>query len=94
MKLTEVLFSRRFEKQLTKLPFHIQKAAHSWTEIVQMIGIREARKVPGFHDEPLKGIRRGQRSVRLNKAYRLIYREDENKLLTIITILEAHKHDY
>ncbi|STX29298.1 Uncharacterised protein [Legionella beliardensis] len=27
----------------------------------------ETRKSPGWHDEPLKGERAGQRSIRLNK---------------------------
>ena len=27
----------------------------------------------GFHDEPLRGQRHGQRSIRLNRAYRAIY---------------------
>lgn len=55
-------------------------------------GIWEVMKSPGYHDEPLKGDRRGQRSVRLNKAYRLIYRIIENRIH--IELLEVHKHDY
>jgi proteic killer suppression protein len=33
----------------------------------------EVMKSPGFHDEPFEGFRRGQRSARMNRAYRLIY---------------------
>ncbi len=36
-------------------------------------GLSEVRKIPGYHDEPLKGKRKGQRSIRLNIAYRAIY---------------------
>jgi len=54
----------------------------------------QVRKLPGYHDEPLKGDRKGQRSVRLNRAYRAIYEESEDGQLTIITVLEVNKHDY
>jgi proteic killer suppression protein len=50
--------------------------------------------VPGFHDEPLKGDRKGQRSIRLNKAYRAIYIEGQRKEVHIISIIEVNKHEY
>ena len=93
MEQTKVLSSKRFEKQLKKLPQHIQNAAAVWITSAERLGLSVIRKIPGHHDEPLKGNRKGQRSVRLNKAYRLIY-EKNNRQLTIITILEVHKHDY
>ena len=34
--------------------------------------------VPGYHDEPLKGHRAGQRSIRLSRAYRAIYEIKED----------------
>ena len=37
------------------------------------MGLRETRKIKGYHDEPLQGDRKGQRSIRLNKAYRAFY---------------------
>lgn len=48
----------------------------------------------GYHDEPLKGDRKGQRSVRLNKAYRAIYEEKNNREIKLILILEVSKHEY
>ncbi|MGH1469309.1 MAG: hypothetical protein ACRBBP_10615 [Bdellovibrionales bacterium] len=44
----------------------------SWVEAVELKGLRQIRRLSGFHDEPLKGKRKGQRSIRLNKAYRAI----------------------
>jgi len=58
------------------------------------MGINKARTIPGFQDEPLKGNRHGQRSIRLNKAYRAIYIENEQKEIMIISILEVNKHEY
>ncbi len=43
------------------------------------IGLSEVRKVPGYHDEPLKGQRKGQRSIRLSRSYRAIYVIEEEK---------------
>ena len=42
----------------------------AWVDAVERVGLEEARKVPGFHDEPLKGKLEGCRSIRLNDAYR------------------------
>ncbi len=60
-------------KLLRKLPKFIAEKLASWVDSVEHDGLEEVRKVPGFHDEPLKGDRKGQRSIRLNKAYRAIY---------------------
>lgn len=57
-------------------------------------GIREVRKRKGFHDEPIKGRRTGQRSVRLNRAYRAIYRDLSTGDLEIVEVLEVNKHEY
>ncbi len=92
--LFEVHATKQFEKQLRKLPSHIKEAISIWVQSVEEEGIREIRKLKGYHDEPLKGDRQGQRSVRLNRAYRLIYTEGQNGIVTIVTLLEAHKHDY
>lgn len=63
MKPTEVLTSKKFEKQLKKIPKYIKKAAAIWIASVEEEGIREVRKLRGYHDEPLKGDRKGQRSI-------------------------------
>lgn len=89
---TKVLRSKGFEKQLAKMPDFIHKKVTLWVFLVESSGIAEVSKSPGFHDEPLKGERRGQRSVRLNRAYRLIYRVIEDRIF--IELLEVHKHDY
>jgi len=61
---------------------------------VEEDGMAEVRKLKGFHDEPLKGDRKGQRSVRLNKAYRAIYRETSSDEIEIAEVLEVNKHEY
>lgn len=89
---TRILRSRDFEKQLARAPGFILKKVIFWIFLVENHGIAEVAKSPGFHDEPLRGERKGQRSVRLNKAYRLIYRVIEDRVY--IELLEVHKHDY
>lgn len=69
----EVIITPFAEKQLKRMPTHIKEHVLYWAQSVEMQGIWEVRRLPGYHDEPLKGDRRGQRSIRLNKAYRLIY---------------------
>jgi proteic killer suppression protein len=80
------------KKQLAKVPDFIRKKVIFWVFLVESNGLTEVMKSPGFHDEPLRGERKGQRSVRMNKAYRLIYRVIHERIQ--IELLEVHKHDY
>ncbi len=82
------------EKQLRKLPQHICGDLLVWVESVEELGIRRVRMLPGYHDEPLKGNRKGQRSVRLTRSYRAIYEETEDREVILIAVLEVNKHDY
>lgn len=87
-----VQFDTRIEKDLSKLPIHILNKLRMWVDMVNHNGIMEVRKISGFHDEPLSGDRKGQRSIRLNKAYRAIYTEDKNTIK--VTVIEVNKHEY
>jgi proteic killer suppression protein len=89
---TEVVISRLAEKQLKRLPPHIKRALFYWSKIVREYGIAEIRKRPGYHDEPLVGNRFGQRSVRLNRSYRVIYIEQIDSVK--ILVLEVSNHGY
>lgn len=91
--MNEVLLNK-VKKDLKKLPSHIISKLHRWIELVELFGINEIRKIPGFHDESLKGIRRGQRSIRLSKSYRAIYIQKVNGRIMLIIIVEIHKHKY
>jgi proteic killer suppression protein len=52
------------------------------------------RKLSGFHDEPLKGKRAGQRSIRLSRSYRAIYRTVRDETLLFVCVEEVTKHAY
>jgi proteic killer suppression protein len=65
-----------------------------WKIAVETLGLPEVRKARAYHDEPLKGQRTGQRSVRLNRAYRVIYAESEWGSIVVVGVLEVNKHDY
>lgn len=92
IRTTTVFVSKFAEKQLRKVPHHIQASLRVWVETVERLGIREARKLPGLHDEPLQGDRKGQRSVRLSRSYRGIYIETVQGLELLI--IEVNKHEY
>ena len=71
--ITRVLLSRRAQKELRAVPRHVAVKLGAWADDVAVRGLEEVRKVPGYHDEPLRGRRVGQRSVRLSRSYRAIY---------------------
>lgn len=93
-KASQVHITKFAEKQIKKLPKAISEALFIWVESVELGEVAEIRKLKGYHDEPLKGDRKGQRSIRLNRSYRAIYIENEDKELVLITVIEVNKHEY
>jgi proteic killer suppression protein len=89
---TKIYYTKHFSKQLEKVPDHLKNKFRVWVFSVENLGIIETMKCKGFHDEPLRGVRFGQRSIRLNRSYRVIYRLIENHIK--IELLEVNKHEY
>jgi toxin HigB-1 len=81
------------ENDLLKVPKHIAEKLFYWIRIVRLEGLEKARLIKGYHDEPLKGKRKGQRSIRLSRSYRAIYSIHEEKV-KIAFIEEVNKHEY
>lgn len=92
--IVNVQLSPRALKDMKKIPLHVAIKLHSWMDNVVHHGLSEVRKIPGYHDEPLKGERLGQRSIRLNRSYRAIYVIENNESLRFVEILEVTKHEY
>ncbi len=90
----DIRFSKLAEKQVRKIPLSIVKVLNIWIKSISEKGLSDTRKIAGYHDEPLSGKRNGQRSVRLNRSYRVIYEEDSDGKIILIVILEVNKHDY
>ena len=59
-------------KDLKKAPYYIGDKVQIWADMVEQEGLFAVQRVPGFRDHSLKGDRKGQRSVYLNKQWRLI----------------------
>lgn len=94
LDIFKVLLTTRAKRDLLKVPFHIVRKFQGWVDNVEYTGLNATRKIPGYHDEPLKGKRSGQRSVRLSKAYRAIYVQDQEGKVEVVKVLEVNKHDY
>ncbi len=92
--VNQVRISSKALKQLQKIPKHVQFKFLGWHSAVVELGLEMVRKIPGYHDEPLKGERKGQRSVRLNRAYRAIYILKNDGTAEIVNVEEIHKHEY
>lgn len=90
----KLIVSKLAKKQLEIIPEHIYRKYLYWKDLLEKYGLLETRKIKGFHDEPLRGNRAGQRSVRLSRAYRAIYIEVEHDKYEIIEIIEVNKHEY
>jgi toxin HigB-1 len=89
-----VTLARDAQKQVGRVPRHIADKLLAWAQLVQERGLPEVRRIPGFHDEPLKGHRKGQRSVRLSIHYRAVYTVADEGTVQLITVEEVTKHDY
>jgi toxin HigB-1 len=87
-------FARKAKKQLPTLPAHILNKLETWVRAVELDGLESVRTIPGYHDEPLKGKRQGERSVRLSRAYRAIYEIKSDDSIEFVSIEEVSKHEY
>jgi toxin HigB-1 len=88
-----VLLSKRAVKDLDSVPTYVAVKLQAWKDGVEGLGLEEMRKRPGFHDEPLKGDRKGQRSIRLSRSYRAIYRVVKDQVVFVL-VEEVNKHEY
>ena len=93
MAVVDVSISKKALGQLRGMPKNIIQKLAVWVDGVGNQGLMAMRKVSGFNDEALKGKRFGQRSIRLNKAYRAIY-VVKNGDPMIVEIVEVSKHKY
>jgi proteic killer suppression protein len=94
LEIYDVVIKKKLDLTLQKLPKHIVAKLTAWINAVGHDGLSEVRKISGFHDEPLHGGRKGQRSIRLSKSYRAIYIIDKVGQMEIVEIIEVNKHDY
>jgi proteic killer suppression protein len=90
--IVEIIISN---KDLKKIPKHVVTKLQAWVNDVEDRGLPNVKKIPGYHDEPIKGKeRQGQRSIRLSKAYRAFYILKPNGTITIVKVIEVNKHVY
>ena len=89
----EVHLTKNATKDLRALPAHILSKLKMWIDAVNKTGLENVRKNHGYHDEPLKGPRDGQRSIRLSRSYRAIYVVEQGNV-TFVSIEEVNKHEY
>lgn len=88
-----VRLSDSVQKQLRKMDVRVRTKLLAWAMAVEKDGLEKVRRIPGYHDEPLSGDRKGQRSVRLNKHWRAIY-VIEGDQVRIALVVEVIPHSY
>ncbi len=79
---------------MRRVPDYISLKLAAWVEDVETRGLEEVRKTPGYHDEPLRGVRAGQRSIRLSRSYRAIYELRLDRSIEFVSVEEVTKHEY
>ncbi len=92
--IRRVELTRRAEKQVRRIPVHVGAKLLHWVYLVREIALEEVRRIPGFHDEPLVGRRRGMRSIRLSRGYRALYRVVPQGDIEVVCVEEVSKHGY
>jgi addiction module RelE/StbE family toxin len=83
---------RDIAKQCLKLPLTMVKKHELWKNIVFRHGPEKLKEFPGFHDEKLKGERKGQRSSRLSDQYRVIYKVERDVVTVLVMEITSHKY--
>jgi toxin HigB-1 len=85
----QVVESRIIAKQLRRAPGEIQEKYIVWRNLVTSRGPQLGG---GFRVHALQGIRKGQKSARLNRQWRVIFKVIEHQL--IVQALELIPHTY
>jgi Txe/YoeB family toxin of Txe-Axe toxin-antitoxin module/DNA-binding XRE family transcriptional regulator len=83
---------RNIAKQCLKLPRTIAKKYELWKNIVFRHGPEKLKEFSGFHDEKLKGERKGQRSSRLSNQHRVIYTVESDIVTVLVMEITPHKY--
>lgn len=81
------------KKHLKKTPKQVIQRLQRWSLYIESIGLIQTRKIPGLHDEPLKGQWKGYRSIRLGHQWRAIYKLHKNTRF-IVKLKEITPHEY
>jgi proteic killer suppression protein len=92
--INTVTLSVRVNKDLRRCPVFIVRKFMAWVGAVQLDGLEQTRRLPGYHDEPLRGEWKGYRSIRLNRSYRAIYSIQDDGVLEFVLVETVNKHDY
>lgn len=92
--ITRVEITKRALKELRRAPLYIQEKFRAWLVAVHKVGLIETRKRSGWHDEPLLGDRKGQRSIRLNKQWRAVYLVRADGKVEFVEMIEVMPHAY
>lgn len=82
------------KKALKKVPHFIRDKVQIWADMVEKEGLSTVQKVPGFKDHALRGTRKGQRAIYLNRKWRLVYTISKEGQPVIVTIKEVMPHEY
>lgn len=88
----QILEHRDIAKTCRTLPPQVLKKYELWKSIVFHHGPEKLSEFPGFNDETLKGLRRGQRSSRLSLQYRVIYRVERDTVTVYVLEVTPHKY--
>ncbi len=93
-----VEISKLADKQLRKAPRDVAAKLLAWVDDVDVRGLEEVRKVPGYNDHPLKGSLDGKRAIRLSRQWRAVYEVKSSgaggRIIEFIEVKEVHPHDY
>ncbi len=92
--VSRVVLADGLERRLKKVPRHVVLKLLGWVEAVEHEGLENVRRIPGYPDEPLKGDRLGQRSIRLSRGWRAFYVVLENGTVQFARVEEVNHHDY
>ena len=93
--ITTVVLAKAVNRGLRRLPQHVAAKLLGWVSGVETFGLEAMRRIPGYHDEPLHGDRRGQRSIRLSRSWRAFYTVERNEVrIEYVHVREVNKHEY
>ena len=76
----------KIEKALKKLPQEIVEKFIQWVDDIENDGWQSVKRVKKYRDHQLTGERNGQRAIKLNYSYRVIYSVAQDGVVHVIKV--------
>lgn len=89
----QVYLAEELASELSSLPSPVLEKVQLWTDIVENMGLKKARRIKEFHDRSLGKHRSGYRTIELGQGYQALYSDMHTARLELSEVYKLEGDD-